>query len=307
MEVKDKDDTLIVRMTKKGKRKNAMDIAARNNTEETIKGKVEEEPVKNRLNKSRTKNKSKSANDDDQLFDREISSDSSDDSIVNLQNVPWKKSDTDKTATANNNSNIAEGTTHKNITLPIEPLETAIPKKKRLLEEEVKDDSDPSETIISKKKQEIEETSMDLTTEPNLIKANESKTNDLISSEKLVSSSSLKPGKSPPPSHVTASESLQIPSAPATSDMSNRHQNHRPEKTSFFRAVRPNPTADTATSKLTPSLISDKTDNLQKDINRLIELVFKDKGRPQTASLETVDMVRFTINFTITFFLKSLN
>jgi hypothetical protein len=287
---------------KRGKRGTSKVAAARNKTDEITKSEVEE-PVKTRVTRSKTKKNNKSVDEDDNLYDQDISDDSDDESDLNLDEMPWAKKSTDQNLPVNTSNRLESSTSQKPTPSSNNASNTAvIPKKKRDLEEGV---IEVTETTIPKKKREIEEDPTDnILTETIVLKTNESNAaSDLINSTEPTANLAIPSGKTTSPTRLSASTSrelLQLPLAdskrpqPNSGDLSkgsSSYQIHVPDKASLPRSMHPTPNTET-NAPPAPSIINEKTDQLQQDINRLIEIVYKDKDRSRTASLETVDMVR---------------
>ena len=290
VKTKVQDDALLATMPKSGNRRKSKDVTVRIKMGET----VDIEQVTNPLTKNKSKKKAAVVDDDEKIFEKDITDtssdelihDGSDDSDVSFEELPWAKKGNKKNADTSNQENSTSRKTTPSASVN-KSSETAIPKKKRELED-VAESSEPS---IPKKKREIDD--IDLLTESIAPKSNEP-----IALEPIIALgpvANIAVTKITPMIHAPVSsgnETLPGDSKriQANNDMSRGsvQQNNVLDKPPLPRAINQTTTTEPAPQPIS-SFVSDK---LRNDVNSLIELVYKDKDRQRTTPLETVDMVR---------------
>jgi hypothetical protein len=285
---KDEEGTLTATLTKWGTRRNSKDVAVQ------IKMKDEEEDEQLQEPQVSSKKEKRNTSDidgDDGLFEKELSSDEikkydSDDSDISINERPWAKQANEKNSTSPNKT--TRGTIPKNITSPKDKSENSIPKKKRSME----DLTEPSEATIPKKKRETEEPdAIELLTEIIPDKNREPDIHDRPAISEPISTLTGSLGKNPLIGHEPALLGHPI-LPPSTGDWS-RPKTH-PDV--IKGSAPPSLSVDKVpTNNSTPKPDSVQTstkNNVLKDLNHLINLVYSDMDRSRSTSLETVDMVR---------------
>lgn len=297
-------------MPKKGKRRSSKKDVAPGDETDT----VEEAVQKNQSTQGKTEKTHKSVDEDDNLYDQEMS----DDSDVNNDEVPWAKK-----ATASKNIQASEDTSksqesksHTTNSSLNKLSNTAIPKKiKALLNEaEQEVDNDISSTIpkknrdieasatelsaatIPKKRRQMEDEYVDTTPDSNALKSNESKAsehfNSNIEPNEIIMTSVTSGNKVPSSIQPLSRTIVMTEEVKDSQTKGSSYQTHVVDKSSLPRSNQQNPIITEVIPEPTPSIVIEQTDDLRKDINRLIELVYKDRDRTRTTPLETVDMVR---------------